>query len=152
MSYGLGFMIESAVAVLLAITIIYCVMLNDRLKRLKGDEAAMKGMVAELVTAIGAAERAIAGLKITVGECEAKVGGQLESAERLNLDIERQSRAAEAILQKFTRIVAAARSVPELASAAPSVASSTPTDAQSMAAAAQAIAERARQRVTGWAA
>ena len=150
MSYGLGFMIESAVAILLAITIIYCILLNERLKRLKGDEANMKGMVVELVSAITAAERAVAGLKITVAECEAKVGSQLEHAERLNLDIERQSQTAEGILQKFTRLVTAARTVPELATVTPLP--TPPADAKSMAATAQAIAERARLRVTGQAA
>ena len=36
-------MIESLVAVLLLLTIGYCVVLNRRLKRLKADEQALKG-------------------------------------------------------------------------------------------------------------
>ena len=33
MSYGFGFMIESLVAILLGLTIAYCFVLNNRLKR-----------------------------------------------------------------------------------------------------------------------
>ena len=39
----LRLMIESLVAVLLLLTIVYCVVLNSRLKRLKADEQALKG-------------------------------------------------------------------------------------------------------------
>ena len=41
MSTGFGLMIESLVAVLLLVTIGYCVVLNGRLKRLKADEQAL---------------------------------------------------------------------------------------------------------------
>jgi len=42
MSNGLGLMIESLVAVLLLLTIAFCIMLNRRLKKLKADEHALK--------------------------------------------------------------------------------------------------------------
>ena len=45
MSYGLGFMIESLVAVLLLITIGYCFLLNRRLKRFKSDEHSLKATI-----------------------------------------------------------------------------------------------------------
>jgi len=50
-SYSFGLMIESLVAILLLLTIGYCVILNGRLKRLKADEQALKGTIAELITA-----------------------------------------------------------------------------------------------------
>ena len=38
MNHSLGLMIETLVAVLLVLTIGYCMLLNSRLKRLKADE------------------------------------------------------------------------------------------------------------------
>jgi hypothetical protein len=44
-SFSFGLMIESLVAVLLLITIGYCMILNRRLKRLRGDEQALKATI-----------------------------------------------------------------------------------------------------------
>jgi hypothetical protein len=62
-TYGFGFMIESLVAILLMLTIAYCVILNNRLKRLKADEQSLKCTIAELITATEIAERAVGGRK-----------------------------------------------------------------------------------------
>ena len=70
MSNGLGLMIESLVAVLLLLTITFCIVLNRRLKKLRADEQALKGTISELITATEIAERAIAGLKMTVRDCD----------------------------------------------------------------------------------
>jgi len=59
MSHLLGIAIESLVAVLLVLTIGYCMLLNSRLKRLKADESSLKATIAELITATEIAERAI---------------------------------------------------------------------------------------------
>ncbi len=61
MSHSLGIVIESLVAVLLMLTIGYCALLNNRLKRLKADEHSLKATIAELITATEIAERAIGG-------------------------------------------------------------------------------------------
>ena len=66
MSHSLGVVIESLVAVLLMLTIGYCMLLNKRLQRLKADEHSLKATIAELITATEIAERAIGGLKHTV--------------------------------------------------------------------------------------
>jgi hypothetical protein len=58
-SNNLGMMIESLVALLLLVTIVYCAQLNMRLKRLKADEKVMKTTISELVGATESAERAI---------------------------------------------------------------------------------------------
>jgi hypothetical protein len=65
MSHSFGFAIESLVAILLILTIGYCMLLNTRLKRLKADEHSLKATIAELITATEIAERAIGGLKHT---------------------------------------------------------------------------------------
>ena len=63
MSTAFGLMIESLVAILLLVTIGYCVLLNRRLTHLKANEQTLKTTIAELVAATEGAERAIAGLK-----------------------------------------------------------------------------------------
>ena len=75
MSHSFGMVIESLVAVLLLLTIAYCVILNNRLKRLKADEQSLKATIGELITATEIAERAVAGLKTTALECDAVLLG-----------------------------------------------------------------------------
>src|SRR6266513_5851031 len=98
MSNGFGLIIESLVAVLLLLTITFCIVLNGRLKKLKADEHALKATISELITATEIAERAIAGLKLTVRDCDQNLGERLRSAERFSADIERQLDAGEDIL------------------------------------------------------
>jgi Domain of unknown function (DUF6468) len=145
-SNGFGVIIEGLVALLLAVTIAYCMMLNRRLRRLKGDELALKATISELITATEIAERAIAGLKLTVRECDQGLGERLRTAERFSADIDRQVDAGQAVLERLTKIVTAAR--PAMANpAAPAAA-----EAQAIAQAAQAFAARTRARVNGIAA
>ena len=84
MSNALGLAIESLVAILLLLTISYCILLNSRLKRLKADEQALKATISELITATEIAERAIAGLKLTVRDCDQTLGERLRAAERFS--------------------------------------------------------------------
>ena len=146
MSFGI--LIEGLVALLLLVTIGYCVMLNARLKRLKADEHALKATIMELIGATENAERAVAGLKATARDCELTLAERLRSAERLSAEMERQTQVGEAVVQRLSRIVVAARPASE--------ADDTPDpkipDPKSMAAAAQAIADRARKRISGLAA
>jgi uncharacterized protein DUF6468 len=141
-SHAVGLIIESLVAVLLMVTIGYCVVLNRRLKRLKADEQALKSTISELINVTEIAERAIAGLKLTVRECDQNLGERLRTAERFSADMERQLTAGEEVLDRLTKIVIATR--PEAAAAA--------HDPRAMVAAAQAFAERNRPRVGGRAA
>jgi len=139
-SHGFGLIIESLVAVLLLLTIAYCMLLNKRLQRLRADEQTLKATISELITATEIAERAIAGLKTTVRECDQNLGERLRTAERFSADMERQLDAGEQILDRLTQIVAATRPEPP----AP--------DPHAVVAAAQAFADRARSRVGGRAA
>jgi hypothetical protein len=140
-------MIESLVAILLLLTIVHCVLLNRRLRRLKADEHALKATISELLTATEIAERAIGGLKLTVRDCDQNLGERLRSAERFCADIDRQILAGEEILSKLSQIVVAAR--PGQEPVAPlAVAHNT----KAVVAAAQAFADRTRARVNGKAA
>jgi hypothetical protein len=143
-STAFGLMIESLVAVLLSVTIGYCVLLNRRLKHLKADEHTLKATISELMAATEGAERAIAGLKHTARDCDQTLGAQLRTAERLSADLHEQIGRAETITDRISRIVGAARPLDEASVSAPS--------AKAVAAAAQAFADRTRARVHGRAA
>jgi hypothetical protein len=137
-SIGLGLMIESLVAILLMLSIVYSVVLNKRLKRLRSDEMTLKATISELITATEIAERAIAGLKHTVRECDQGLGERLRTAERFSSEIGRQVQSGEEILIRLNQIVAAAR--PGSAPAVPIIA----PDAHATVRAAQAFAARSR--------
>jgi hypothetical protein len=143
-NHAFGLIIEILVAVLLLVTIGYCTLLNKRLVRLKADEQALKATISELITATEIAERAIAGFKLTVRECDQNLGERLRTAERFCADMDRQLEAGESVLDRLGKIVMATR--PESPAAAPA------SDPRAMVAAAQAFAERARSRIGGRAA
>jgi len=106
----LGFMIESLVAVLLLITIGYCMLLNKRLQRLKADEHSLKAVIGELVTATEIAERAIGGLKHTVRDVNENLGGQLGHAQELSDLLKKQLSEADHVVRRLSKIALAARS------------------------------------------
>jgi hypothetical protein len=136
MSHLLGIAIEALVAVLLVLTIGYCMLLNKRLKRLKADEQSLKATIGELITATEIAERAIGGLKHTVREVNEDLGNQIESAAELSQKLSKQLVQADTVLQRITRIAVAARP--------PEPEPPRISAAQSVAAAAQAFSERRR--------
>jgi hypothetical protein len=146
-SNGIGLVIEGMVAILLVLTIGYCIVLNSRLKMLKADEQALKATISELITATEIAERAIAGLKLTVRDCDLSLGERLRNAEQLSGEIAYQLDDGKAVLERLSRIVQAARPP-----AAVSSVGALGPDVQAIAEAAQAFAARARMRPPGVAA
>jgi hypothetical protein len=142
MSNGLGLMIESLVALLLLLTIGFCVVLNRRLKKLKADEQALKGTISELITATEIAERAIAGLKMTVRDCDQNLSDRLNAGESLARELGIKTETGREVLGQLTKIALAARGGAE-----PSAPKAPTHDAQAMAQAASAFAARARQRL-----
>ena len=144
MSYGFGLMIESLVAILLMITIGYCVILNNRLKRLKADEQALKVTIAELITATEIAERAVVGLKATAQECESTLGERLSLAEQCCEDLAEQVKAGDQLIDRLARVVAASRKLNDMPT--PAQVAEAP-DPMAVAAAARSFADRLRERV-----
>jgi hypothetical protein len=134
-------MIESLVAVLLLLTIGFCVVLNGRLKKLKADEQALKGTISELITATEIAERAIAGLKMTVRDCDQNLSERLAAGESLARALGKQLEGGREVLAHLAQITRAARPAQEAMPKAPA------HDAQATAQAAGAFAARARQRI-----
>lgn len=139
MSFGL--MIEILVAVLLMLTIGYCYQLNQRLARLRADEQALKGTIAELVTATEIAERAVSELKRAAHENDATLGERVRAAERLCSELDQQVAAGDIVLTRLSRVVVAARSLHDVPSAA------TSPDPKAVAAAARSFSDRLRDRV-----
>jgi hypothetical protein len=150
MSHFLGVVIESLVAILLMLTIGYCMLLNKRLKRLKADESSLKATIAELITATEIAERAIGGLKHTVRDVNENLGSQLTTATEMSAQLKLQLSECDGVVRRLSKITLAAR--PSTSAVAPEPAPvSTPTaapapvsNAKAVAAAAQAFSERRR--------
>ena len=138
--------IESLVSILLLLTILYCIRLNEQLKRLKADGTSMQQTIAELITATESAERAIAGLKATVREADETLGERLKAAERYTIEMKQNATAGAEVLDRLTRIAGAHLM------AEPEQEQEPPPDAKSIVAAAQAFAARTRARVKGLAA
>ena len=167
MTNAIGMIIDGLVAILLVLTIGYCMLLNRRLKLLKADEQSLRGTISELVTATEIAERAIAGLKLTVHECDMGLGERLRRAERVSIEIDRTIVAAKDLMARLSQIVTAGRGNDQSV-AAPQHANGgagevgtdgktdftadAKTDAKTVAAAAGAFAERLRSKAHGLAA
>ena len=144
MSHSLGIVIESLVAVLLMLTIGYCILLNSRLKRLKADEHSLKATIGELITATEIAERAIGGLKHTVRDVNENLGSQLTEASQMSALLKGMLAEGDGVIRRLSKIAIAARplaSEPEPAAPAPAPRISA---AKAVAAAAEAFSERRR--------
>jgi len=139
-----GYVVEIMVALLLLLTILYCVRLNRQLRLLKADEQTLRATISELITATEIAERAIAGLKTTMKDGEQNIAGRIERMERVSAELDEQLTAGEQLLDRLKRITGAGTGRPEPEPKVP--------DAKAVAAAAQAFAERARARLSGLAA
>jgi uncharacterized protein DUF6468 len=153
MNHSLGLMIETLVAILLMITIGYCMLLNSRLKRLRADEHSLKAVIGELVTATDIAERAIGGLKHAVRDVNENLGNQLTSATEMSDHLRRQLSECDHVVRRLSKIAIAARPQSAVQNAAQdSVFEAEPakapaprvSSAKAVAAAAQAFSERRR--------
>ena len=158
MNHSLGVAIEALVAILLVMTIGYCMLLNRRLKRLKADEHSLKATIAELITATEIAERAIGGLKHTVRDVNENLGGQLAAATQMSEHLKHQLAEGDHVMRRLTKIAIAARpsqaaetETKEPAPREPASrdftsreAAAKPSNAKALAAAAQAFSERRR--------
>jgi cell pole-organizing protein PopZ len=139
-------MIETLVAVLLMVTIGYCMLLNNRLKRLRSDEHSLRAVIAELITATEIAERAIGGLKHAVRDVNENLGNQLSAATQMADNLKRQLAECDSVVRRLGKIAIAAR--PQHATEIEQAPSRLPppksSSAKAVAAAAEAFSERRR--------
>lgn len=105
----LGLFVEGAVAILLALTIGYCVILNQRLQRLHQDKDAMRQMVADLVSATNLANQAIKELKSTAVEADLSLTARLEEAERFGVELANHVTAGTVLMERIAKITSVAR-------------------------------------------
>jgi hypothetical protein len=111
MSTVITLLADLLVAVLLIATIMSSVRLSARITRLKADEEAMRKTIAELMLATETAERAIAGLRTTLGDCDRTLADRLRTAERYAADLASQVEAGETVMSRISQIVDASRQV-----------------------------------------
>lgn len=140
MSFGM--LVESSVAVLLAVTIGYCVVLNGRLKRLHADRDELGQMVADLVRATNLADAAVKELKTTADEADLALQARLEEAERFGIELANHVSAGQEVMQRIAKIAAVAQAQrPPVAEAAV-----PPVSATNLQTALQQLAARDRRR------
>lgn len=97
------------IAVLLVATILTCLRLSRRIASLKSDETAMRATIGELMAATDAAERAISGLRLVVGEGDRSVSDRLRAAERCSADLSARVAAGEGVIARLEQIASASR-------------------------------------------
>ncbi len=106
---SLGMIVEGSVAVLLAVTIGYCVVLNARLKRLHADREALAKIIGELVQATTIANGAVKEMRAAAGEVDAGIDRRLDEAAELQSHLSAQIETGTQLLEKITRITSASR-------------------------------------------
>lgn len=102
---------EILVGVLLVACMVVCSRLGKRIARLQADETSMRRTIGELVQATENAERAIAGLRTTLGECDRTLAERLRTAERYAADLASQVEAGESMMGRIMQIVDNSRRV-----------------------------------------
>jgi hypothetical protein len=144
----LNLIADVLVACLLVATIVTCFILTKRIERLKADEAGMRQTVGALITATDNAERAIAGLKSTLGDCDRTLEERLRTAERYAADLAAQVEAGQAVMERIGKIVSTANLVGAKPAPAEEPAAPTPVSRlESAAQSAAAIRARAARRL-----
>jgi hypothetical protein len=151
MSFLVTLLADMLVAVLLVATIATSIRLSRRIAQLKGDEAALRQTIGDLMIATGSAERAIAGLRSAVDESDRMLAERLEVASACANQISAQVGAGESVLARIGAIVGEARNAARPAAApapAPAPVQGSHSERLGAAAAASlAMTERALQRV-----
>ncbi|UJQ95414.1 DUF6468 domain-containing protein [Mariluticola halotolerans] len=103
-SLPFGIIVESAVAVLLMLTIGYCILLNDRLKKLHADRDALKQMIGDLIRATDMANSAIKGLREAATEADATLTSRMEEADRFAVELANHVTAGRTVMDRIARV------------------------------------------------
>ncbi len=100
---------DGLVAVLLVATIVSSLRLSRRIAQMKADEAAFRRTIGDLMAASLTAERAIAGLRTAIDECDRTLAERLEAAGRSAAEVSAQVAAGEGVIARIGAIVGEAR-------------------------------------------
>lgn len=101
---SLGFVVEALVAILLLVTIGYCVLVNRKLESLRSDKSELRAIIRDLHTATGQAQKAFASLQADAGAVNESLGDHLARARSLQGRLAAQTEHAEALLSKLSVI------------------------------------------------
>jgi hypothetical protein len=99
-----GMIVESLVTVLLAVTIGYCVVLNQRLKRLHNDRDQLRRIVTDLVQATNLANSAIQELKAAASDAETGLQHRINEAEQLGVELANHVTSGMQVMDKLAKI------------------------------------------------
>lgn len=154
MTFLVSLAADALVAILLVATIASSIRLSRRIARLKADEAALRTTIGDLVVASATAERAIAGLRATLDECDRTLAERLGHAERASVELAAHVEAGESVVTRIAAIVGQARAAASapaprpvpVAAEAPAVSGNGERVGAALAAA-QALSERALDRL-----
>ena len=106
---SLGMIVEGSVTVLLAVTIVYCVILNARLKRLHQDREQFTKVIGDLVQATSLAKSAVMELKTAALEADNQLSEKLAETEMFERSLAQHVLSGQTLIEKITRITAAAK-------------------------------------------
>ncbi len=106
---SLGIIVESMVAILLATTIGYCVILNHKLQRLHSDRDALRKMIADLVQATTLANSAVQELKTAALEADTQLNHRMEEAEEFARELANHVAAGSQLMDKIAKITSLTR-------------------------------------------
>lgn len=102
--FSLGIAIESLVAVLLAVTIGYCVLVNRKLAQLRSDQSELKAIVRALHQATDQAAHAMNGLRESASNADETLGLQLERVKVLDKRLSESIGRGDALLAKLAAL------------------------------------------------
>ena len=112
MSLFVSVFADLLVAVLLAATIVTSLRLSRHIGQLKGDETALKQTIGDLMVATASAERAIAGLRAAIDECDRTLDARIETAGARAAELAAHVDAGAEVIAQISAIVAQVRSEP----------------------------------------
>lgn len=104
-----GMMVEILVVVLLATTIGYCILLNQRLKAMRADRTELATMITDLVEATNLANAAIKELKATASDADRTLNKRLSEAERFAIELANHVNAGKMVFDRIVKITNVAR-------------------------------------------
>jgi hypothetical protein len=99
---SLGFVVEALVALLLIVTIGYCLVVNRKLERLRSDQSELKEIIRELNAATAHAEHALTGLQKSADNAEDMLAAHVESARDLSTRLSQSIGQGEEVYSKLT--------------------------------------------------
>lgn len=105
--FSLGFIFEAIVAILLLVTISYCLIVNKKLESLRSDKSDLRAIIRDLYGATGHAEQAFGTLRNTTDAVEQTLGEQIAKAQNVEKSLAADLQRAEALLSKLSVIARA---------------------------------------------